>query len=43
MWVNEMLTIWLYGTLFSLLLITFSLWRWYLPHGRRDERQDRRR
>jgi hypothetical protein len=41
MWVNEMLTIWLWGTLFSLGLICFSLWKWYLPHG--DERRDRDR
>lgn len=31
MWINEMLTIWLYGTLFSLGLISFSLWKWYRP------------
>lgn len=37
-----MLTIWLYGTVFSLLLIAFSLWKWYLPHGSRDADRDRR-
>lgn len=31
MWINEMLTIWLYGSLFSLALIVFSLWKWYRP------------
>jgi hypothetical protein len=31
MWINEMLTIWLYGTLFSLALIAFSLFMWYRP------------
>lgn len=42
MWVNEMLTIWLWGTVFALLLIAFSLWKWYLPHSSRDERRGRR-
>jgi hypothetical protein len=31
MWVNEMLTIWLYGTIFSILTIVFSLFMWYKP------------
>ncbi|USQ79907.1 hypothetical protein [Ornithinimicrobium faecis] len=29
MWINPMLTIWLYGTIFSLVLIVFTLWLWY--------------
>jgi hypothetical protein len=40
MWINEMLTIWLYGSLFSLGLIGFSLWKWYLPGPARDRRDD---
>ncbi|MDQ0340767.1 hypothetical protein J2S00_003607 [Caldalkalibacillus uzonensis] len=31
MWVNEMMTIWLYGTIFSLLVIVVSLLVWYRP------------
>jgi hypothetical protein len=34
MWINEMLTIWLYGSLFALALIGFSLVRWYAPEAR---------
>lgn len=33
MWINEMLTIWLYGSLFALALIVFSLVRWYGPES----------
>lgn len=43
MWINEMLTIWLYGSLFSLGLISFSLWKWYRPgpaQHRRDDESD---
>lgn len=29
MWVNEMLSIWLYGTLLGVLLIVLSLQIWY--------------
>lgn len=29
MWINPMLTIWLYGTLFSLATIVLTLWLWY--------------
>lgn len=29
MWINPMLTIWLYGTIFSLALIVLTLWAWY--------------
>lgn len=29
MWINPMLTIWLYGTIGSLALIVFTLWLWY--------------
>lgn len=29
MFVNEMLTIWLYGSIVSLLVISLSLWKWY--------------
>ncbi|WP_109471188.1 hypothetical protein [Ornithinimicrobium cavernae] len=29
MWINPMLTIWLYGTIFSLALIVTTLWLWY--------------
>lgn len=36
MWINEMLTIWLYGSLFSLALIAFSLWKWYRPGDHQD-------
>lgn len=31
MWVNEMMTIWLWGTIISLALIFYSLWKWYFP------------
>lgn len=31
MWINTMLSIWLWGTLFALVLIGFSLWKWYRP------------
>lgn len=36
MWVNPMLTIWLWGTVLALVLIGVSLWRWYRP-GPDDE------
>lgn len=42
MWINEMLTIWLWGTIFSLLLIGFSLWKWYLPESSRREDEENR-
>jgi hypothetical protein len=29
MWINPMLTIWLYGTLLGLALIVLTLWLWY--------------
>lgn len=29
MWVNEMLTIWLYGTIFSIVVIVISLFTLY--------------
>jgi hypothetical protein len=38
MWINPMLTIWLWGTLFSLALIGFSLWKWYRPNS--DDEQE---
>lgn len=44
MWINEMLTTWLYGSLFSLALICFSLWKWYRPErdeARRNEQRDK--
>lgn len=31
MWVNPMLTIWLWGTVLALVLIGLSLWAWYRP------------
>lgn len=40
MWVNEMLTIWLWGTVISLVLLGLSLWMWYLPHGKRDSEDE---
>lgn len=41
-WVNEMLTIWLFGTLGSLVLIGVILWLWYSPRSsRKDEDNDR--
>ncbi len=41
MWINAMLTTWLYGSLFSVGLIGFSLWKWYRPGSdRTDERDD---
>lgn len=40
MWINEMLTIWLYGSLFALALIAFSLFWWYRPDS--EARTDRR-
>lgn len=36
MWINEMLSIWLYGSVISLALICLSLWKWYRPDS--DER-----
>lgn len=42
MWVNEMLTIWLWGTIISLVLIGFSLWKWYVPRRSRDEDENER-
>ena len=42
MWVNEMLTIWLWGIIISLVLIGFSLWKWYVPRGPRDEDENDR-
>jgi hypothetical protein len=33
MWVNPMLTIWLWGTIFAVLLVGFSLWKWYWRDG----------
>jgi hypothetical protein len=42
MWVNEMLTIWLWGTIFSLVLILLSLWKWYLPGSSRREDDEER-
>lgn len=29
MWINPMLTIWLYGTIFSLAVIVLTLYVWY--------------
>lgn len=29
MWVNEMLTIWLYGTIFGIAMIILTLSMWY--------------
>ena len=29
MWINEMLTIWLWGTIGSVLLVGWSLYKWY--------------
>lgn len=29
MFVNEMLTIWLYGFIIAMVIIGFSLWQWY--------------
>jgi hypothetical protein len=43
MWINEMLTIWLYGSLFSLAVIALSLWKWYRPRrsqGSHDDKGD---
>lgn len=42
MWVNEMLTIWLWGTIGALVLIGFSLWKWYLPRSSQEENEDDR-
>lgn len=38
MWVNEMLTIWLWGTIFSLVVVGFSLYKWYWADSRRRDR-----
>ena len=40
MWVNPMLTIWLWGTIGSLLLISFSLYWWYWRVDGRDDDVD---
>lgn len=41
MWVNAMLTVWLWGTIASLVLIALSLWKWYLPKSyQSDDRAD---
>lgn len=37
MWINPMLTIWLYGTLISLATIIFALWLWYWRDGGSDD------
>lgn len=37
MWVNAMMTIWLWGTILSFVLIGISLWLWYLPHTYRED------
>ena len=37
MWVNEMLTIWLYGTIFGLAAITLSLAIWYKPEKEKSD------
>ena len=29
MWINPMLTIFVWGVVFALCLIVFSLWKWY--------------
>ncbi|MET3110858.1 hypothetical protein ABHD89_001260 [Salinicoccus halitifaciens] len=29
MFINEMLSIWLYGFIIALIIIGFSLWKWY--------------
>jgi hypothetical protein len=29
MWINPMLSIWLYTTIGSLVFCTFALWKWY--------------
>lgn len=44
MWINPMLTIWLYGTIFSLALIMFTLWLWYwrAPYDDSPEHTDDR-
>lgn len=42
MWVNEMLTIWLWGTIISLVVIGLSLWKWYVPRRSRDENKNDR-
>lgn len=37
MWVNEMLTIWLYGTVFSLIVCVTCLLIWYKPEKDEEE------
>ena len=37
MWINPMLTTWLYGSIFSVALIIFSLWKWYRPESDRTD------
>ncbi len=31
MWINPMLSIWLYATVGSLILCSILLWKWYKP------------
>lgn len=40
MWVNAMMTIWLWGTILSFVLIGLSLWLWYLPRSYQEEEED---
>lgn len=40
MWINAMLTTWLYGSFFSVALIVFSLWKWYRPEPDRVDEHD---
>jgi hypothetical protein len=39
MWVNEMLTIWLGGTIFGFAAITITLWLWYKPEDTETEKE----
>ncbi len=34
MWINEMMTIWLYGSLLSIILIVILLYVWYKPEDK---------
>lgn len=42
MWINPMLTIWLYGTILSVAVIVLTLWAWYWrdPYDQGSDQSD---
>ncbi|MCW1929421.1 hypothetical protein [Bhargavaea beijingensis] len=33
MFVNEMLTVWLYGSVITYIIVGFALWKWYFKEN----------